>query len=122
MEASQVTQDTEHTAALARFSEIPDGGALAVADPRAPDDRLVLLRRGDEVRCFENVCPHAGRPLDWAPGRFLVEDGAVVCAAHGAMFRIPDGACVSGPCRGQSLQALPLRRDGDAVWLDVPGA
>ena len=64
---------------------------------------VLLLRKGDTVRAFLNLCPHAGRPLDIAPGRFIVEDGYLICAAHGACFTIPDGECVAGPCRGQSL-------------------
>ncbi|HRF54496.1 MAG TPA: Rieske (2Fe-2S) protein, partial [Aquimonas sp.] len=32
-----------------------------------------------------------------------------ICAAHGAAFAVRDGHCVSGPCRGQSLQSLNVR-------------
>lgn len=79
----------------------------------APES-LIVLRRDDVVRAFLNVCPHAGRRLDWAPGRFLIDDVFLVCAAHGACFSVPDGVCVSGPCRGQSLAEVPVVvRDGD---------
>ncbi|HEX5693523.1 MAG TPA: Rieske 2Fe-2S domain-containing protein [Arenimonas sp.] len=64
---------------------------------------LVVLRRGDEVKAWLNVCPHAGRRLDWAPGKFLVDKGRLVCAAHGASFELEHGECVAGPCRGASL-------------------
>lgn len=84
--------------------------------PQGPES-LLLMRRGDEVRAFLNVCPHAGRRLDWAPGRFLFDAGLLVCAAHGACFRVPDGHCVSGPCRGQSLTEVPLLLRDGAVHL-----
>ncbi|KLD68839.1 ferredoxin, partial [Xanthomonas hyacinthi DSM 19077] len=43
---------------------------------------LLLYRDGDGVRAWANVCPHAGRRLDWAPGQFLKSrEGHVVCAA-----------------------------------------
>ena len=70
---------------------------------------LLLMRAGDSVRAFHNVCPHAGRPLNWAPGRFLIEHGLLICAAHGASFRIPDGQCVLGPCRGQQLAEVAVQ-------------
>ena len=76
-------------------------------------ESLIVLRRDDRLRVFHNVCPHAGRRLDWAPGRFLIDQAFLVCAAHGACFSVPDGLCVSGPCRGQSLGEVPAEiRDG----------
>lgn len=75
-----------------------------------PDDgntrSILLLRSGDRVAAYENECPHAARRLDWAPGKFLIEDGYLICAAHGAMFTIPAGECVAGPCRGEHLLAV----------------
>ncbi|HPW13843.1 MAG TPA: Rieske (2Fe-2S) protein, partial [Thermomonas sp.] len=58
--------------------------------------------------------PHAGRRLDWAPGKFLrAKDGMLVCAAHGASFELANGVCVAGPCRGESLRAVAVEvRDG----------
>ena len=78
----------------------------AVVDGAA--ESLILLRRGSEVRAWLNICPHAGRRLDWAPGRFLLSKGQLVCAAHGATFETGAGTCVAGPCRGQSLRGVPV--------------
>ena len=40
-----------------------------------------------------------------------------MCATHGARFRIEDGHCVAGPCRGARLTVVPISvRDG-AVHL-----
>ena len=64
---------------------------------------LVLCRRGERLQAWLNICPHAGRRLDWAPGKFLVDQGRLVCAAHGASFELENGLCVAGPCRGASL-------------------
>lgn len=97
------------------MSDVTNGGAHeanALVDD-APES-LIVLRRDDEVRVFHNVCPHAGRRLDWAPGRFLIDQGFLVCAAHGAAFSLPQGVCVSGPCRGQSLAEVAAEvRDGE---------
>jgi nitrite reductase/ring-hydroxylating ferredoxin subunit len=115
---SQVTDDNV-CAALCRLDEIADGGVLEVEArlAGAEPESLLLLRAGSQVRGFLNICPHAGRPLNWAPGRFLLEGGMLVCAAHGATFSIPDGYCVLGPCRGSSLREVAIALRGDEVRL-----
>jgi nitrite reductase/ring-hydroxylating ferredoxin subunit len=111
------------TERLCALSDVPEGGAHeVVATVHGAGESLILLRRGEEVAAFLNVCPHAGRRLDWAPGRFLFEQGLLVCAAHGASFSVPDGRCVSGPCRGQSLTAVQVRVDAGEVRIVDDGA
>lgn len=96
--------------ALCRLEDIPDGAAIAVEAVVAGErEDLILLRRGEAVHAYLNVCPHAGRRLDWAPGKFLVKDGILICAAHGASFAVGSGLCGAGPCRGQSLKAVAVR-------------
>ncbi len=59
---------------LCRLDEIPNGDVTAVEGVGALDGESVIVqRRGDEVRAWLNVCPHAGRRLDYAPGRFLLK-------------------------------------------------
>ena len=108
---------------LVRLSDIDDGGfaeAEAVVDAQCMS--LILHRDGATVRAWRNVCPHAGRRLDWSPGRFLKsKDGLLVCAVHGASFETGEGECVAGPCRGERLQAVAVRVMDDCVMLvDVP--
>ena len=101
------------------LNDIDDGGFAEVEATIDGDaESLVLYRLGDEVRAWLNVCPHAGRRLDWAPGQFLKsKDGHLVCAAHGASFELDRGDCVAGPCRGDALRAVQVQvRDGE-VWL-----
>ncbi|MCF5939615.1 Rieske 2Fe-2S domain-containing protein, partial [Xanthomonas perforans] len=45
------------------------------------------------------------------------KEGQLVCAAHGAAFELSGGECVSGPCRGQSLFAVPVRVEDEQVLL-----
>ena len=99
---------------------MPDGEAMAV-DVMLPDgeESVILLRLGERVNAWLNICPHAGRRLDWAPGKFLVSKGMLVCAAHGACFSVNDGSCISGPCRGESLLAMHVRVEQGEVLLDV---
>jgi len=109
---------TTHVLPLCRLPDIPDGGAAAVDAPLADGAQsLILLRDGERVRGYLNVCPHAGRRLDYAPGKFLLKDDTLICAVHGATFQRQAGMCVAGPCRGQSLRMVALRVEGGQVWL-----
>lgn len=103
------------------FELLADGvpaEAEAVIDGSA--ESLILLREGRAVRAWLNVCPHAGRRLDWAPGKFLLSKaGQLVCAAHGATFELQGGQCLAGPCRGEALRAVPVQvRDGMVALAD----
>lgn len=100
------------------LDRIQDGGFAAAEVMLDGDAESVILHRdGVRVRAWLNVCPHAGRRLDWAPGKFLKSnDGLLVCASHGASFELVHGECVAGPCRGASLRAIPVEiRDGLVV-------
>ncbi len=68
----------------------------------------------DGLVAYVNDCPHARTPLDWQAGQFLTADRThILCATHGAEFRIHDGLCVRGPCPGARLVPVPLAvRDG----------
>ncbi len=96
---------------LIALNQIEDGGFAEVEAEIAGDsESLVLWRRGEEVHAWLNICPHAGRRLDWAPGRFLKSrEGHLVCAVHGATFETQHGHCIAGPCRGDSLKAVPVQ-------------
>lgn len=90
------------------LAEIADGQARGFSVGEGPARREVLVaRRGMAVFAYDNRCPHRGTPLDWAPDRFMSLDGQhLQCATHGARFRVEDGMCVAGPCRGVPLTSL----------------
>lgn len=116
------TSSTSPRAALIALDIIADGGfAETEATIDGDAESLILYRQGDTVRAWLNICPHAGRRLDWAPGQFLKSrEGLLVCAAHGASFELAHGECVAGPCRGEALRAVAVEvRDGE-VWLAEP--
>jgi nitrite reductase/ring-hydroxylating ferredoxin subunit len=77
------------------------------------DDRQregFVVRRGDAVFAYHNVCPHAGNVLNWKPHAFLTRSrDLIMCSVHGAIFEIASGRCVGGPCPGRRLQ--PLRAE-----------
>ncbi len=105
---------------LCRLDEIPDPGSKGF-DFREGDDlrSIFVVRAGGTVRAYENSCPHTAGPLDWVPDQFLNrEKDMILCATHGALFRIEDGHCLSGPCVGENLTPLPVSIDGGAVAVE----
>ena len=110
---------SSHPQAVCPLEQVPDGGATAVDAMLADgEESLILLRRGGQINGYLNICPHAGNRLDYAPGKFLLKNDSLICAVHGAVFNQADGLCTGGPCRGQSLRAVPLRVVDGVVCLD----
>jgi nitrite reductase/ring-hydroxylating ferredoxin subunit len=109
---------------LCRLDSIAEGSACAV-DVKLADgpESLILLRRGGQLRGYLNICPHAGRRLDYAPGKLLLKNDSLICAVHGATFNQLDGLCIAGPCRGEHLREVALQiRDGMICLLADAGA
>jgi nitrite reductase/ring-hydroxylating ferredoxin subunit len=74
----------------------------------------LLVRFGDEVHAFLNVCPHVGTPLDWMPNEFFDAEGRrLLCRTHGALFDPLNGVCLGGPCAGRGLTELAIVIDGE---------
>jgi nitrite reductase/ring-hydroxylating ferredoxin subunit len=104
--------------ALCMLQDVPDGGAMALdAVLEDGEENIILLRQGEQVCAYLNICPHAGRQLDYAPGQFLLSKGMLICAVHGASFDQTNGLCTGGPCKGESLRSVALCVHGDEIFL-----
>jgi nitrite reductase/ring-hydroxylating ferredoxin subunit len=67
---------------------------------------------------FVNRCTHARWPLDRFDGQVLFDDtGALMCAAHFAVFDPLTGQCLGGPGNGRPLTNVPVGEDGE--WLVI---
>ncbi len=83
--------------------------------------KLVLVNYRDSFYLYRNSCPHRSIPLEWMPDQFLdYEKNFIQCATHGALFRIEDGLCVSGPCVEDTLDAVAFRIEGEEIHVDLP--
>lgn len=93
---------------LCNLEDIEVGGSAGFAVE--VDDRkigIMAIRQGNDVYTYVNSCPHIGAPLDFKPGQFLdLGREHILCSTHGALFRITDGHCISGPCAGRGLKAI----------------
>jgi nitrite reductase/ring-hydroxylating ferredoxin subunit len=103
---------------LCQLAEIdPDTGKeVFLGGPEAPVS-VALLRAGESVVAYHNVCPHMGRPLSLGPDEFILgKTGELVCPHHGACFDVATGECVSGPCTGDFLRPIAIElRDGQVL-------
>ena len=107
---------------IARLDDIPERGLkFTYQDGPFEEEGLLLRIGGDEVRAFKNECRHLPMPLDDRdPGELWDPAGQhLVCNSHGARYRPDDGLCVSGPCEGSHLKALPIRVKDGEVFLET---
>ena len=107
-----------------RVAQFADGSINEVEmEIEGEPESVIIFRDGEGVRAWLNVCPHAGRRLDYAPGEFLrTPGGLLMCAVHGATFSLTDGQCVGGPCVGAHLRALRVETNADGTVLIAAGA
>jgi nitrite reductase/ring-hydroxylating ferredoxin subunit len=79
---------------------------------------IVVLDGDGEPHAYRNECEHIAVPLALFVDSMFVAD-SLLCATHGARYRLEDGYCFEGPCVGQSLTRLPLVVDGGVVRVVV---
>jgi nitrite reductase/ring-hydroxylating ferredoxin subunit len=105
---------------LMRLADLPDGATreFILGGGEWPPSGF-LVRMGNQVHAYFNRCPHALRPLNFLPDRFLTPDGELIqCTSHGALFEKATGLCVAGPCVDESLRRIAVRVVGDSICLD----
>lgn len=103
--------------ALCHTSEIEEGHSKGFT---VDNQAVFAVHKHGRFVVYRNACPHLGINLEWLADQFLDSEGSLIqCAMHGALFLIDSGECISGPCSGQSLTAVPAEiRDGQ-LWADL---
>ncbi len=83
-----------------------------------PREALLLRDARGRLRAYLNRCRHLPVPLDAGGRSFFSADGSELeCRTHGARYRLDDGRCVEGPCKGAALQAFAIELEGDLVHV-----
>lgn len=80
---------------------------------------IFAVRKDGRFHVYYNYCPHMGTPLEWQDDQFLDPDGSLIqCSTHGALFRIENGFCLAGPCKGKSLRRLSHTTSDGCLLVD----
>jgi nitrite reductase/ring-hydroxylating ferredoxin subunit len=107
---------------LCALADVPDGSGrtFSFGEGKAAFG-IIVLRDGENVTAYVNLCPHFWIPLNVRehPTTFRAH---VLCANHYAAFRFADGYCVEGPCEGSSLEPVPLAVHDGRVTVEVDAA
>lgn len=103
---------------LGPLDEIEDGRAREYVFGRGTTVfSMFVVRKGDEVFGYLNICPHYSSPLNRRANSFMNDDGSRIrCSAHFAEFRIEDGYGVAGAAERCWLDPVPVHvKDGEIV-------
>jgi len=110
---------------LCALNELPSQKARGFQLARLAEDGterpwyIVVVRWGKQVFGYVNRCPHDGTNLDWERNTFLDPHHGIrlMCGKHGAMFELGTGQCISGPCKGRSLEPVAVCVLGDDICV-----
>jgi nitrite reductase/ring-hydroxylating ferredoxin subunit len=106
------------------FYPVAELGELASANPLRKEVNgwpLLIVRDGEEIHAFYNVCTHA-----WARmNRARISEGAIICPYHGAQFDVRTGRCLDSALARMPGGLAPLTRFatrllGDRVEVALP--
>ena len=113
-------QDKTVNKRLCSLEDIPEGGSKGFeVNVDGETVQLFVVRKSGAIFGYLNDCPHIGTPLNWKNTRFLTMDGSqIVCATHGALFRIEDGYCTAGPCIGMNLKRVKVDCVADYIFVN----
>ncbi len=105
---------------LCRLSELAPRGSKAFQFRDGTLRYEIFVQRWDDrVYAYRDQCPHLKLPLDYHRGHFLDREGEhLQCAHHGARFRVQDGLCVDGPCKGRWLIPIRILLRGDDILVN----
>ena len=79
---------------------------------------VIVYAINGKPHVYLNSCPHTGVRLEWRQDDFMDSTGQyLMCAMHGALFQPHDGACIEGPCVGDSLIALETSIEKECLYV-----
>lgn len=101
---------------LCRLDDIPEGQAKGC---EIGDFKCFIVHKEGAIYAYQNRCPHLSVEMEWMPDQFLDSEGCLIqCSMHGALFKIEDGQCISGPCIGDQLTRLECVVKDEHIYLN----
>jgi nitrite reductase/ring-hydroxylating ferredoxin subunit len=100
------------TIRLASVGDIPEGEGREF---RVGTRYVAIFRYNGEFYALEDMCPHAGAPLNNGP----IGQGTVTCLWHGWRFNLHNGACINHP-RGIDVPTYPITVQGQDLYVTLP--
>ena len=107
-----MSTEVSRTIRLASVDDIPEKTGREF---RVGNLFIVIFREHGRFYALEDMCPHAGAPLNDGP----LHDGTVTCLWHGWRFRLQDGSCTNVP-RGLPVTTYPVTREGQDLYVTLP--
>jgi Fe-S cluster biogenesis protein NfuA/nitrite reductase/ring-hydroxylating ferredoxin subunit len=96
--------------AVAPLDALPEVGVTRID---AGNLSVLLVRRGEDIHAYRNVCPGTPLPLDMGQG-IAWEKGVIVCPWHGCRFDLHSRRRLDHA--GRSLEVVPVAvRDGQII-------
>ncbi|MFJ2815682.1 Rieske (2Fe-2S) protein [Streptomyces sp. NPDC091279] len=92
--------------ALAKTSDIPEGGGKIFADAGV----VVTQPTAGTYKGFSSKCTHRGCAVS------SIADGVIVCPCHESHFSVTDGSVKKGPAT-EGLPAAKITVSGDSITL-----
>ncbi len=110
-------------AVLGPLDDIPDGEAREFVFGRGTTVfSMFVVRGGNSVYGYLNICPHYSSPLNHRAGHFLNDDGSRIrCTMHFAEFRIEDGFGIAGAAQNCWLDPVPVSVEAGMIVISRPG-
>jgi len=107
---------------LGPLEEVADGDAKEYVFGRGTTVfSMFVVRRGERVFGYLNLCPHYSSPLNRRADQFLNDDGSRIrCSAHFAEFRIEDGFGVAGAAENCWLDPVPVHVLNGQIIISGP--
>lgn len=79
-----------------------------------------VIRFEGKAHAYVNKCAHVPVELDWKEGDFFTANkDYLICATHGAHYEPSTGECIYGPCKGKSLQTLPVTELNQEIIINI---
>lgn len=108
---------------LGPLEEVPDGEAREYVFGRGTTIfSMFVVRRGEKVYGYLNLCPHYSSPLNYRAGEFMNEERTRIrCTMHYSEFRIEDGFGIAGAALNCWLDPVPVEVEDGQIIISRPG-